>query len=78
MMKCERCGEDAWYIGKDIQVCREHHTAYLFEMQENEHQILQTKLDTAISALKKLRHMDTWQNVKQINDFLDETIKEVE
>ena len=39
---------------------------------------LESKLDTAISALKHLRTMDTWQNVKQINDFLDETLKEVE
>jgi len=38
----------------------------------------QKKLDTIISALKKLRNMDTWQNVKQINDFIDETLKGVE
>jgi len=38
----------------------------------------QQKLDTAISALKKIRNMDSWQNVKQINDFLDETLKEIE
>jgi len=40
--------------------------------------ILEDELNTAISALKHLRHMDTWQNVRQINDFLDETLKEVE
>jgi len=39
---------------------------------------LETKLNTTISALKHLRHMDTWQNVKQINDFLDETLKGIE
>jgi len=48
------------------------------DVQETTIHKLESKLDTAISALKKLRQMDTWQNVKQINDFLDETLKELE
>jgi len=39
---------------------------------------IKKKLNTAISALKKIRNMDTWQNVKQINDFIDETLEKAE
>jgi len=46
-------------------------------MMEDRVEELEDKLKTSISALKKLRHMTTWQS-NQINDFLDETLKGVE
>jgi len=49
-----------------------------YHLASIEYKTLKDKLDTAISALKKLRTMDTWQSVKQINDFLDETLEGVE
>lgn len=40
--------------------------------------LLKEKLATAIEALTELRHTDTWKSVKQINDFMDKALREVE
>jgi len=62
-----------WSKADDLAQSYEHNFTMKDRVKE-----LESKLDIAISALKHLRTMDTWQNVKQINDFLDETLKEIE
>lgn len=57
-MKCDKCDKRAWYIGKHIQVCRDHHSAHLLEMKDShiadlteQNKVLMEKLERVTERL---------------------------